>query len=405
MEFSFKNERISSRTSQRTSSGSSIFLICEPLTRERLPWLCELFESIAGRGGCGIFLTGDALFSLVDSRTADCWRALVAIPGVLVTADGSELSLLGFYDRISSDYPSIVVTGCDEKEGFWYDLVLTLIKNDKETRRAAFLLCHSPYMNRIPVFALRFLAAARDAGLSPELYTYLDGVHVIHDGQMPSEFENIGQVLSAFTSRFTGPGEDPWFAGCSRCATARGYCRLNSGTGFSEPASCAISVPIVPLKDIIGRFPGMTAIISHTAGAMLPSTVGNEDTPPGLAVFITHSPYGTEWTYGGITLAFAASMQGLPATVIFIEEGVYALCGLHDVAGDQKLFNIQEMILSTMDVPGLSYRVHAPSLDDHGVVLSPIFSMIREVQCSDPRSIFPDNDGDACSRRVFVIIF
>jgi hypothetical protein len=37
------------------------------------------------------------------------------------------------------------------------------------------------------------------------------------------------------------------------------------------------------------------------------------------------------------------------------------------------------MIASTMDVPALSYVVHAPSVDERGITISPQFSMIRQI--------------------------
>jgi len=77
------------------------------------------------------------------------------------------------------------------------------------TKNAAFLLCSSPYMSRVPVYMLRFLAQAVKAGLHPELYCYLDGVHALHDGQRSSEFENIGRGVSTLAETAVRSCRDP----------------------------------------------------------------------------------------------------------------------------------------------------------------------------------------------------
>src|SRR5690606_32103856 len=137
-------------------------------------------------------------------------------------------------------------------------------------------------------------------------------------------------------------GRDSWFAACSRCATARGYYQMNAGTGFCEPSSCIQDIEIRPLKQILARFSEDLPILSHAGGVTVHTREPGENVPH-LLVCITYLPYYTEWTFGGLSLAVAAAMEGTPTTILFIEDGVYALHGTQEVPKHDKVFNIQEM--------------------------------------------------------------
>ncbi|MCE5298968.1 MAG: DsrE family protein [Methanoregulaceae archaeon] len=377
---------------------ASTFLFCEMLSPERVRWCTECITSGVrlhpeNQGTIKVFLTGDALFSLVDAQNRDSWNALSALPSLCIIADGDELKLQGMLDSVATGFPGVTITGSGGRDPFWQSLVLTLAKEWNGTRKAAFLLCHSPYMSRIPVYMLRFLSNTHSAGLHPELYTYLDGVHNVHNGQRPSEFENIGRNVSAIAGAAEQSGRDPWFAACSRCATARGYYQMNPGTGFCEPSSCIEDITIRPLKEILSRFSGNHPILSHMCGGIVAGAGIRESTAlPRLVIFITNPPYGTEWTFGGLSLALAAAMDGMPTTVIFIEQGVYALCGTHEIPQNDKVFNVQEMIAATTDVPALGYLVHAPSLEERGITVSEQFSKIKKVRNPEISGILWGND-------------
>ncbi|MEM2123916.1 MAG: hypothetical protein QXL43_01100 [Methanolinea sp.] len=362
---------------------ASTFLFCESLCRERMEWLAGVIGA-AGTGALSqdggwslkFFLTGDALYSLADARTRPVWVTLSRMPSLEVIVDADELRLHGLHGSISPGAGEVRVSCPDGRFPFWGALVSTLENEWAGTRGAAFLLCYPPYMSRVPVYMLRFLSRAVDAGLNPELYCYLDGVHVLHDGQCPSEFENIGKGVSALSAQTVQSCRDPWFSACSRCATARGYYQPNPGTGFCEPASCIQEIEIRPLNKILSRFSAFHPIVSHMAGWTVSPGCGGEGVPR-LTVFITHTPYCSEWTFGGLSLAIAAAMEGIETTVIFIEDGVCALHGTHEVPDGGRLFNVQEMIAATNDIPALSYFVHLPSARERGV--STACSGVREI--------------------------
>lgn len=386
---------------EHSSIQSSTFFFSTPLSHERINWYTECIASGAGiepgqKRAFTVFITGDALFSFVDAQSREAWNALSEVPSVQIVADGDELRLHGLGDSVGAASPGITITERGAGTLFWGQLVSHLSSEWKGTKKAAFLLCHPPYMSRIPVHMLRFLSGAHAAGLSPELYAYLDGLHNIHNGQRPSEFENIGRAIATLARKSGESGKDPWFAACSRCATARGYFQMNPGTGYCEPASSIDEMTIRPLKEILSRFSGYYPILSHTSGEIVKhAETSDQDTRPRLIIFITNPPYGTEWTFGGLSLALATAMEGIPTTVVFIEHGVYSLYGTHEVPPNDKVFNVQEMVAATLDIPSLCYLVHAPSLERRGIGVEEHLTGIREVQNDDLAQILWGQDSSA----------
>lgn len=383
--------------------ASSTFLFCDPVSPERLGWWPEILGASGNRGpargSSAVFLTGDSLFSLVDAKTRDTWRMLAESRDLRIVADGDELQLHGLRETVSKNAPWVTVAGSPGQPQFWQSLLSALVTGWKGTKSAAFLLCNGPYMSRVSVYMTRFLASVQAAALHPELYTYLDGVHSLHNGQRPSEFENIGRAIAGISASAIQSGRDPWFAACSRCATARGYYQMNPGTGFCEPASCISEVAIRPLKEILQRFSGNLPIVSHVAGDIVPDGWSGE-TSPRLVVVIANLPYCTEWTFGGLSLALAAAMGGIRTTVLFIEQGVYALYGNHEVPAHDKVFNVQEMIAVTTDIKGLDYLVYGPSLDDRGIDPSPEFPMVSRIENEDLGRLLSNPGKDVEATRI-----
>ena len=75
--------------------------------------------------------------------------------------------------------------------------------------------------------------------LSAELYAYLDGIHLGHHGQRPTDAENIGEGLTALNEQATAARLDFQALACGRCATARGYSTWDDGQG-SVISTCTI---------------------------------------------------------------------------------------------------------------------------------------------------------------------
>ncbi len=403
---------------------SSYFLFCGEFSPERLQWIGRCFpeKGSPGRSGsvkitdsvndCNLYLTGDALMSLVDARLEKSWKSLFSDSIVNVIADGDELRLHGLRDEVCTRYPNVNVTGersSADTITFWQSLVNHIQENWTGSDKAAFLLCYSPYMSRTPVYMLRFLKSAVEAGLTPELYSYLDGVHVAHTYQRPSEFENIGEGIAALSTVAGGSGEDPWFGACSRCATARGYYMKNPDTGGCEPVSCIDAITIRPLKEILDRFIGNHPILAHSCGGSSVSSVtkqsGTDNANPILTIMITNTPYVSEWTFGGLSMAVAAAMGGIETRVIFIEQGVYSLCGNHEVTPEDRVFNVQEMVEATSDITGLRYYVYSPSLMERRLDRAECLSSIEMIDNAGLGALLGVTGPENNSRPVRTIFF
>lgn len=404
--------------------GSSFFLFCGDLTGERLTWIRDC---VPGPGqvkqhgpqtdtgtsdGCTLYLTGDALVSLADRRMEDSWNSLIANSMLKVVADGDELRLHGLRKEVSSKFPQVEITGDSRSPDavtLWYSLVKEIRHTWGNSDKAAFLLCYSPYMSRTPVYMLRFLKSAIEAGCMPELYTYLDGVHAAHLSQRPSEFENIGEGISALSTVAGGSGEDPWFGACSRCATARGYYVKNPDTGGCQPVSCIDAISIRPLKEILDRFTGDHPIMAHSCGSAVarvtPVSPETGPVPPIFTILITNTPYVSEWTFGGLSMAVAAAMGGIETRVIFIEQGVYSVCGSHEVTPEDRVFNVQEMIDATSDIPNLHYYVYEPSLHERGLEVTECQSSVEMVKGAGLGVLLGIRPDTANSRPVRTIFF
>ncbi len=162
---------------------------------------------------------------------------------------------------------------------------------------------------------------------------------------------------------------------------------MNPGTGFCEPASAIDEIVIRPLKEILSRFSRYHPIISHACGGIVADKGAWHDDSP--ARCLHHTSSVLEWTFGDWSLALAAAMDGIPTTVIFIEEGVYALVGNHVVPPKDKVFNVQEMIAVTTDINDLEYLVYDPSFGAGGIECSRIFHLLQE---SRTRTL-PDYSG------------
>ena len=67
--------------------------------------------------------------------------------------------------------------------------------------------------------------------MSPELYAYLDGIHVTHINQNPDEFKGVGAGLQEIDG-FARKNNRPFLMlACGRSAAARGYNTCDDGKG------------------------------------------------------------------------------------------------------------------------------------------------------------------------------
>lgn len=274
-----------------------------------------------------------------------------------VIADPYESRILGIDDHLMTSplsEPGNIVDPSPLK--FWSNLVEQMSDCFPNSRKIGLLSNTGPYMDRDSVYAVRLLEAAQECKMTAALYCYLDGIHMGNSDQKPSEFENIGAALTSLGTNTAGL--EMW--GCSRCATARGYVDHEDESGLFHSQKTIPPFELVNLNKIVDRMEESFPILGLPGGLVVRGRIEKE-TKPALLIFITRPPYGSEWSFGGISLAMAAWNHGIPVKVIFIENGVLGLVAAHSIAPQDKIFNSQEVIMALdEDIP---FYVYSPSLE------------------------------------------
>ncbi|MBD3213844.1 MAG: hypothetical protein GF311_14640 [Candidatus Lokiarchaeota archaeon] len=369
------------------------FLFTEHIPLERLGWLSECFNKRGNKANLnsktsetsnnirklGFFLTSDALFSLIDKRYRPYWKKLISVNNFFCNLDSEEMKLLGLEckeikkpdiekELYNAEIHSDAIL--QQEPDFWNGL-LRSIHNQFNGNRIGFLEFQGPYMSRTSVNALKILEKAIDNKLDPELYTYLDGIHMGHIGQKPSEYENIGKKLRYLEKKARTNDLRFRMLSCSRCGTARGYIREQNENEYFQSEDVIPHYLFCNLNKIVERFEENNLIFSSSCGVVqycsdfyknkINEKRASTIKPP-IIIFITHNPYGSEWTFGGLSFAMACANHKIPTKVVFTEEGTYNLPTEHKLSSEDKMFNIQDIILATSDMEFLEYYVLDESL-------------------------------------------
>jgi sulfur relay (sulfurtransferase) complex TusBCD TusD component (DsrE family) len=405
---------------------SHLFLLGSPVTRERLSWIAdglkicfvnripEAFLKPPGgqEPAVSFFVTGDALYSLHERETLSLWESILSLPSVRITCDREEMDLRGLsVDSLKVKYPTQVLDQNGRRishpRSFWRGLVQAARKSMPGSAALGYLHLRSPYMNRATAQAVSCLQGALEEGMAAEFYTYLDGVHVGHINQRPSECRNLGQGLEELDGIARKMGLPFQVLACERCAAARGYSTWDDGRGVSV-STCTIGpMKIRNLGTIVGRFALPRVILGESAGCVSMEREerpvaevwleGEVSTPPVL-ILITRSPYETEHAFGALSLAIACAHQGIATRVVFLEDGVYALSGSHTTEAEDLVFNIQD-IIDAAEGRRLQLYAFVPSLQRRGVEKNPRFSSVfdigmkelEEILFSTPKGVRADH--------------
>jgi tRNA 2-thiouridine synthesizing protein C len=284
-----------------------------------------------------------------------------------VTIDGSELRLVGGSPPVFSG-TSPLVTQADDLDAFanaLVALVVRLVGGDQVVESLGVLQVESPYQHRSSVMALRTLRAAQQAGMTPELYLYMDGLHMGHVRQSPSEFENILAGITEVDRR----NQDSVFLACSRCGTARGYVDRETDRGEFESTSMTPEVRICNLHRIIDRLERSSPVLMPNSSIWInPSHPPAE--PPALWIMVTHPPYGSEHAFGALSLATAAMSHGIPTTLAFVEDGIWCLHGDHAIREGDRIFSIQDVVEALADERLLQVIGDAQALHARGAQMT-----------------------------------
>ena len=374
---------------------SHFYLFGGPLSRGRLSWIEEslkfyfvklnpqnLLHTSKPRDSIFTFLlTGDALYSLQNPETIPVWEIILSMPSVKIICDSRELDLRGIsIERLKMknheqviDQNSLALNG---QPSFWKDVMKFARQHEQPVpSTVGYLQMESPYMHQSAHAALQFLEAGVEGHASVDLYAYLDGVHLGHLGQNPSESENIGKGLEEVNDKAQKRGLSCQMIACGRCAAARGYSTWDDGQGVVI-STCSIKpFKIRNLKEMIDMFERNHIILAKDSasiqmkkgGPLASSPPAENGRKPPITLMVTRRPYGTEMAFGAISFAVACAYEGIQTRVIFIEDGVYALMGEHKLDKGTHFFNLQEVVDAVAGSENLQFFVFRPSLAHRGI--------------------------------------
>jgi sulfur relay (sulfurtransferase) complex TusBCD TusD component (DsrE family) len=364
-------------------------LFMDLVSEERLCWLTAAWKYVISEnhGEIYVFLTGESLYSTIDDRTAKIWAQ---IPEIHLKRDAQENSLLGFLR--SNDIPD-----------FWDNLISTLQASTQPNIVTTFgiLQLTGPYMFRTSVYSTRLLKTALNRGLDIEYYAYLDGIHTGHPQQNPSEFENIGQILQNLKVQAMKVQKQFEIYACSRCAKARGYIRTEEMNDFTVNEQVIPGFRMCNLNKIIDRCELNHPVLTANSLDIRYLAENNEIQKPEMFIFITHPPYSSEWTFGGLSFAVACANHEIETHVIFIEDGVFSVVGTPLIGEADKVFDTFELLIATEDIEELHFHAYRPSLNLRSVQLADQLSFISLVDESDLGKLMYRFTGNPHKRILF----
>ena len=409
---------------------SHFFLLGNQLTQERLSWIEEslkfffvklnpenlLHSSKPKDAVFSFFITGDALYSLQNPQTISVWEIILSMPSVKIICDCNELELRGIsIERLKMKNPEQVIDrnslALNGQPSFWKDLMKYTRQHEQPVpSTVGYLQLESPYMHQSAQAALLFLAAGVEAHASVDLYAYLDGVHLGHIGQNPSECENIGKGLEVVNEKAQKKGLSCQMIACGRCAAARGYSTWDDGRGVVI-STCSIKpFKIRDLKEIVDQFERNHVILAKdSASIQLKKDAQssslqqpeNSRKPP-ITILVTRRPYETEEAFGAISFAVACAYQGIQTRVIFIENGVYTLMGTHKLEKGTHFFNLQEVVDAIAGSANIQFFAFQPSLNRRGIAKNAKMNAVLDIGTQELGQLlfYPPNGVTANHQRV-----
>lgn len=390
--------------------ASHAFILGEQVSAERLSWLAgclkysylvqhpdTLRHSVQQESPIFIFfLTGDALYSLHNRELLAIWDMILSLPGIWIVCDREELDLRGLSVKsLKMKYPDQIFDQNGRKKSyprsFWRELIRVFRKHSPESLTFGYLLLASPYMNRSCQDALNCLHAAAEEQLSPELYAYLDGIHVIHGNQKPTSSRNIGRGLIDLEKICRKKNLRFLILGSAGCASSRGYVTWEGGDK-RVISGCSINPAKIQDMTTIGAQMGGGHLVVGGSAASISFPAGNEpatpfrrnqDPAPSLVIFLCHTPYQTEYTLGGISLATACAHIGIHTRLVFIEDGVYSLLETHEDSSDEQYLSVHGLIGTLGADPNLEVYAYRPSMTSRGIVKDTAFNAVLEIEMND----------------------
>ena len=395
---------------------SHFFLLGSPLTQERLSWIEESLKFFFvkmypetlrhhGKPHDNVFtfmITGDALYSLHEPDTQKIWEIILLLPSVRIICDRQELDLRGIsVERLKMKYLDQVIDhnsmSLNGQTSFWRDVVKIARQHEQPVPSTiGYFQLESPYMHRSSLSAVQCLAAALEVQAGIELYAYMDGIHIGHLSQSPTEYDNIGKGLEDLAELAAKRNLHCHMLACNRCAAARGYSTWDDGQGVVISTCTIKPFKIRNLNEMIARFSRNHLVLGENMASIQlkrkgqPTTLAEPDkghVPP-VTIFITRFPYGTEYAFGALSFAIACAYNGILTRVVFIEEGVYSVVGSHQLNRDAQCFNLQEVIDAIAGRENLQLYVFQPSRQRRGISKNKKITAVLDIGVAELGQLF-----------------
>jgi tRNA 2-thiouridine synthesizing protein C len=389
---------------------SQAFILGDSLSIERLTWLAgclkysylvqypdALRHSGKREGPIFIlFITGDALYSLHDRDLLNIWDMILSLPGTWVVCDREELDIRGLSVRgLKMKYPDQIFDQNGRRtsypRSFWRELIRIFRKHAPEAMSIGYLHLTSPYMNRSGQNPLNCLHAAAEERISPELYAFLDGIHIIHIHQRPAASTNIGRGLVGLESICRKKELRFVLIADAGSAASRGYVTWK-GNDTKIVSGCTIHpAKIMDLNAIVSRMKEDHAVLCSSAASISPphkeepvsSLANKQSPPPPVVILLCHTPCQTEHTLGGLSLAMACAHNDIPTRVVFIEDAVYSLLETPEDQPDEFSLSVQGLLSSLQEESNLEVFVYRPSLTRRGIVKNKKLTRILEIDTNE----------------------
>ncbi|MDD1701886.1 MAG: DsrE family protein [Methanoregula sp.] len=402
-----------------------ILFLSSFLVPERLSWIEQVLMYHYTRESPGqpkdtgtqetftLFLTGDALYSLCENESRQAWSVILSLPQVRLVCDRDARSLRGIgFEQIRERFPDRI-TECprsgEDSRSFWSALIgqsLETPPSPAVTKEIGWLEVSTPYMHGSPWNGIRCLSAALDAGCGVSLFACLDGCHICHAGQNPEECGNVGAALETLGQHAVQKNLPCTIIASRNCASARGYATWDDGQGTVVSLFTLKNAHIRDLEVIIRHIRSIPVLLAENAGCISSGDMSvprdpatHADPVPQVVILITHSPYRTEHAYGGITFAAACAHQRIRTSVVFIEDGIFALTGEHQPLQGSESDLIPELVALLSGSNNLRFYALASSLQKRGLTKNANLAAVTEIGYPDLAALFfCQPDGKAFGR-------
>ena len=409
---------------------TQVLFFSTELTPERLSWIDQALKYYTHQGkgaeppvapipevpGVTIFLTGDALYSLNEAESRHIWASILSLPAIRLVCNSDALDHRGIplYPLAERFPEQISALPADEHKGtpsFWAEVIsATQDHHPPGTRQQiGWLLISSPYMSPSAGDAIRCFSAALGGDCGVSLYAYLDGCHACHTGQIAEDRENIGDALGLLAKQAAEKHLPCSFMVHRYSAAARGYQSWDDGLGTIGSSFIIRPAHIRDTAVLIDDIKKTQVLLSENAGRVIPAyqRLPEPDSPDAgpVNILITHSPYSTEHTQGGIAFAVACAHQGIRSRVIFLEDGIYALTGEHQAHEGREDITIPELIAHLSGTTNLQFLALIPSFHIRGVLKSGTLAAVQELRFEDLGALLFPKETSMGTGKTRILIF